>query len=40
MSRILVVGASGYFGTLLVEDLLRHTDAEAEAGTVATRAKP
>jgi hypothetical protein len=25
--RILVVGASGYFGSLLVEDLLRHTDA-------------
>jgi hypothetical protein len=26
--RILVVGASGYFGSLLVEDLLRHTDAD------------
>ena len=27
-ARILVVGASGYFGSLLVEDLLRHTDAD------------
>jgi hypothetical protein len=31
-SRILVVGAGGYFGSLLVEDLLRHTDAEVWAG--------
>jgi saccharopine dehydrogenase-like NADP-dependent oxidoreductase len=30
-SRILVVGASGYFGSLLVEDLLRHTDADVWA---------
>jgi len=27
-SRILVVGAGGYFGSLLVDDLLRHTDAD------------
>jgi saccharopine dehydrogenase-like protein len=26
--RVLVVGASGYFGSLLVEDLLHHTDAD------------
>ncbi len=32
-SRILVVGASGYFGSLLVEDLLRHTDANVWVGT-------
>jgi len=32
-SRILIVGASGYFGSLLVEDLLRHTDAHAWVGT-------
>lgn len=31
-SRILVVGASGYFGSLLVEDLLRHTDAHVWVG--------
>ena len=31
-ARILVVGASGYFGSLLVEDLLRHTDANVWVG--------
>ncbi len=31
-SRILVVGASGYFGSLLVEDLLRRTDADVWVG--------
>jgi len=30
-SRFLVVGARGYFGSLLVEDLLRHTDADVWA---------
>lgn len=30
--RVLVVGAGGYFGSLLVEDLLRHTDAEVWLG--------
>lgn len=32
-ARILVVGASGYFGSLLVEDLLRHTDADLWVGS-------
>jgi saccharopine dehydrogenase-like NADP-dependent oxidoreductase len=32
-SPILVVGAAGYFGSLLVEDLLRHTDADVRVGT-------
>lgn len=32
-SRVLVAGASGYFGSLLVEDLLRHTDADVRVGT-------
>jgi hypothetical protein len=31
--RVLVVGASGYFGSLLVEDLLRHTDADVWVGS-------
>jgi uncharacterized protein YbjT (DUF2867 family) len=31
-SRNVVVGATGYFGSLLVEDLLRHTDAEVWVG--------
>ncbi len=30
---ILVVGAGGYFGSILVEDLLRHTDADIWVGT-------
>lgn len=40
-SRILVVGASGYFGSLLVEDLLRHTNADLlVAGREPSRAEP
>lgn len=31
--RVLVVGASGYFGSLLVEDLLRHTGADVWVGS-------
>jgi saccharopine dehydrogenase-like NADP-dependent oxidoreductase len=36
-SGILVVGASGYFGSLLVEDLLRHTDANVWVGARGRR---
>ena len=32
-SRILVVGASGYFGSLVVEDVLRHTDYDVWVGS-------
>lgn len=35
-ARILVVGAGGYFGSLLVEDLLRHTNAHLWIGTRAS----